>query len=155
MVSLEHIKQFFQSEHYAIVGVSAEKGKFGNFIFSKLSKKGFHLYPVHRTMKDFKGSTCYSDISSLPPEVDAVIINTPSESTPELVREAIEKGIRRIWLQQGSTSGKELFPNDIDDLLIITDECIIMYLDKPGFPHNLHAWIKGRQRNKEAMNAKD
>lgn len=125
----------------AIAGISRTPHKFGNAIFKELNKKGYTLYPVSQNLKEFEGINCFPDIQSLPAEVTALIICTKSDQSRLLVHEARVKGIRNIWLQQGAEdkANPETAASGSENL--ITNQCILMYMEPSHFMHRTHAFI--------------
>jgi len=87
MTTLNEVKEFLGQKHIAIAGISRKPQKFGNAIFKELSKKNYHLYPIHREMVNYEGMKCYPDVNALPPEVSALIICTQPAQTTGLVKQ--------------------------------------------------------------------
>ncbi len=141
MASLEQIEQFVAQRHIAVAGISGNPQKFGNAIFKELQKQGYHLYPISKHLTEFEGVKCFPDISSLPPEVTAIVINTKPEKTLILAREAGQKGIRHLWLQQGSTSPEMKEMLEKEGLYPITRECILMFASPAHFIHKAHRFV--------------
>ena len=141
MSEMESIRAFLNQKNIAVAGVSRKKSKFGNAIFKELSNKGYNLYPVNPNMQEYEGKRCYPDINSLPEEVTGIVINTRDEITQKLVADAGNKGIRHIWLQQGSLSKKSLEESWIYKENTISGHCILMFADPKGI-HGFHKWLK-------------
>jgi predicted CoA-binding protein len=142
MTTLESIQSFLSQEKVAVAGVSRKKQKFGNAIYNELAKKGFQVYPVNPHIDDFQGQKCYHAIADLPEDVSALVINTRNETTLQLVDEAKQKGIKNIWLQQGSIHRKELEKFDDKELNIVSSQCIFMHVPDAKGIHAFHRWIK-------------
>ena len=142
MVKLQSIQEFFNQKHLAIAGVSRKKGKFGNTIYSELSKRGYSLYPLHPVLDEYEGLKCYKNISSLPDEVTGLVISTKDDQTRKLVMEAGEKGIGHIWLQQGSASKETLKEAWMQKENIIAGHCILMFAEPVHGIHGFHRWLK-------------
>lgn len=140
-LNLTPIHEFYASRQMALVGISNVKSKFGNYIYKQFTKRGYTVYPVHTQITEYHGKQVYPSISALPEGIDSILINTKPESTRQLIEDALAKGIRKIWLQPGSNDDKTLEGLNQDGISIITGECCIMFLDKPGFPHNLHRYF--------------
>jgi uncharacterized protein len=138
---LDAIKAFMGQKHIAVVGVSAKSTKFGNSIFKELKSKGYHLYPVHPTLGQFEGVSCFQTISALPDEVTALIICTKPEKTSTLVKEAAEKNIRHVWLQQGAQNDKAVQYAQEHNLNLIHRECVLMFAEPAAFIHKFHRSI--------------
>jgi predicted CoA-binding protein len=92
-------------------------------------------------MNEIDGDKCYSSISSLPEELDSLIISVAPDKTISVVEEAKNAGMKKIWIQRGSQSleaVKFCRENDVD---VISGECILMFADPAMFIHRAHRWI--------------
>ncbi|MCF8370630.1 MAG: CoA-binding protein [Bacteroidales bacterium] len=142
MQSLHIITDFFENKELALVGVSATKRKFGNVLFKELKKKSFTVYPVHPTIKELEGQSCYSTIADLPDQLKAIVINTKPENTLKLLPEIKAKGIVNVWLQQGSENQACIDEAKKLGLNFTSKECLLMFLEPVGSIHKFHRGIK-------------
>ncbi len=141
MITKTLVEDFLNQKRIAIVGVSHNKRKFGNSIYSELKKKGYEIFPVNPQMNEIDGDKCYPSISSLPEELDSLIISVAPDKTMSVVEEAKNAGMRKIWIQRGSQSleaVKFCRENNID---VISGECILMFAEPAMFIHRAHRWI--------------
>jgi uncharacterized protein len=99
------IDNFKNQKHIAVAGVSRTKGKWGNALMKELDKVEITTYPVNPHADEIDGKKCYNDLKSLPAEVKSLIIATKPEATLQLVKDAIDAGIERVWLQKGVGKG--------------------------------------------------
>jgi predicted CoA-binding protein len=141
MVSLKQIEEFIASEPVAMVGVSRNPKKFGFTAFRELKEKGMNIIPVNPYASEIHQSKVYPDIKSLPDEVKSIIIMTKKSQTPGIIREAREKGIKHIWIQQMADSKEALNELQGTDINYITGQCILMFY-KPHSIHKFHAALK-------------
>lgn len=142
MSDLSNIRQFTSQQHIAVAGVSRNSGKFGNNAFRELKQKGYILYPVSPFLEEFEGIKCFKDIASLPEEVTALLISTKPDQTKILLADARAKGIRNIWMQQGSADKETIAETSNSGDNIITGECILMFAEPAHFFHRAHAFMK-------------
>jgi len=138
---LRQIEEFLGSEPIAMAGVSRNPKKFGFAAFRELKEKGMNIIPVNPHAEEIHGSKVYHDIKSLPDEVRALIVMTGKDQTAGVIREAREKGIRQIWVQQMAESKEALKELEGSGLNFITKECILMHY-KPHSIHKFHAAIR-------------
>jgi predicted CoA-binding protein len=141
MVTLKQIEEFIASEPIAMVGVSRNPKKFGFSAFRELKEKGMNIIPVNPHASEIHGAKVYPDIKSLPAEVKGLLVMTHKSSTAGIVREAKEKGIRQIWLQQMSESQEALKELEGTGINYISGQCILMYY-KPHSIHKFHGKLK-------------
>lgn len=141
MTTIQSISEFMAQKNIAVAGVSRKKQKFGNTIYKELEKKGYNLYPVNPQIEEYKGRKCYPDIAALPEEVNGIVINTKPEVTKKLLDEVLKKGIKHIWLQQGSADKETLEISKQSYANIISKQCVIMFADPAKGIHGFHKWI--------------
>jgi len=139
--SLSQIADFMKLRTFAIIGVSTKKKKFGNYILEHMLDKELHVLPIHRTAAEIDGIKCYPSVAELPVKPDAVILVVPPAESEKVVVELHEAVIKNVWMQQGAESNKAIVYCLQNDINVIAGQCILMFLDKPGFPHNVHKWV--------------
>ena len=122
---------------FAIAGVSRNKHKFGNTIFRELKKKNLDIVPVSPNMDNFEGDRCYPSVKDLPSDVEALVIVTKPEVSLSILKEAINKDIKNIFLQQGAHN-KEIFEYaESNGVNLICKHCILMFAGPTGI-HKFH-----------------
>jgi predicted CoA-binding protein len=141
MVTLKQINEFIASEPIAMVGVSRNPKKFGFTAFRELKEKGMNIIPVNPHADEIHGSKAYPDIKGLPADTKGLIVMTPKSQTAAVVRDAREKGIKQIWIQQMSESQEAVKELESTDINYITGQCILMYY-KPHSLHKFHGTLK-------------
>ena len=122
----------------ALVGVSRNPKKFGQSAFKELKEKGLDVIPVNPMADEILGVKAYRNVKSLPPEVKSVIIMTKKDQTASVVRDAREKGIKNIWIQQMADSREALKDLEGSNINYVTGECILMHYK----PHSIHKFHK-------------
>jgi predicted CoA-binding protein len=141
MTSLRQIEDFMSAEPVAIIGVSRDPKKFGQMAFKELKNKGLNVIPVNPLAEEILGVKAYPNIIALPPEVKGVVIMTKKDQTADVVREAMAKGLKNIWIQQAAESKEALKELQGSDINYITGECILMHY-KPHSVHKFHKTLK-------------
>jgi predicted CoA-binding protein len=141
MNTLKQINQFLESQPIALVGVSRNPKKFGYAAFKELKEKGMKIIPVNPETYEIMGEKSYRNITSLPADVRGIIVMTKKDKTAAVVREAVKKGIKEIWIQQMADSKEALNELRAADVNFITGECILMHY-KPHSIHKFHGNLK-------------
>lgn len=136
------IEAFFEGPAYAVVGVSANRRKFGNVVFRLMGEKQFAVYPVHPTLETVEGKRCYRTVADLPEDVKAVVTVVPPAVTEHVVQECLGRGIRHFWMQPGSESPTAVSAARKAGATVVQRECILMFLEPLESVHALHRWIK-------------
>jgi predicted CoA-binding protein len=140
-VTKQQIESFLQGKQLAIAGVSRSEKKFGHKVFTELMAKGHKVIPVNPNAEKIDGEPCYKTIGDLPPGVDSLLILTPKDQTDNILREAIQKGIKNIWVQQMSETEESLRIAEEYDKEIIFGKCIFMFAEPVGSIHRFHRAI--------------
>jgi predicted CoA-binding protein len=140
MSTLKQINEFLNSQPIALVGVSRNPKKFGYTAFRELKQKGMRIIPVNPAAGEIMGEKTYSNVKELPAEVQAIIILTRKDQAASVIRDAKDKGIKQIWLQQMADSKEALDELKGSDINYITGECILMHY-KPHSIHKFHRAI--------------
>lgn len=138
----EAIERFFASQAYAVVGVSADRRKFGNAVFRMMKEREFQVYPVHPTLQTVEGSRCFASVADLPDTVKSIVTVVPPAVTEEVIRQSAAKGIAGVWMQPGSESREAVDIARKHAMTVVQHECVLMFLEPVTSIHALHRWIK-------------
>ena len=135
------ISQFLAPKKMAIAGVSRNTKKFGYAIFNELRQKGFDICPVNPNADEIDGVKCYKSISELPAEFEKLFVVTPKNETDLILKQASEKGIKHIWVQQMSDSKETSRIAKENGIELIDKECIFMFAEPVTSVHKFHRLI--------------
>jgi len=141
MVSRQVIDDFLAQKTLALVGVSRNGSGFGHTIRKELSSKGYELLLVHPEADTVAGQPCARSLKDVAARVGGVVCVTPPASTTELVRQAADAGIRRVWMQQGAASPEAIAFCDQEGLAAVHGECILMFAEPSMWLHRVHRGI--------------
>lgn len=141
MTTLKKINEFLNSQPIALIGVSRNPKKFGYAAFKELKEKGMKIIPVNPEAAEIMGEKSYPNVKVLPSDVQGIIVLTKKDQTASVVRDAKEKGIKQIWIQQMAGSKEALDELKDSDINYITGECILMHFKPHGF-HKFHRSLK-------------
>ncbi len=89
------------SKTIAVVGLSDNPARDSHRVSSYLQSQGYRIVPVNPTIEEALGEKSYPDLTSVPEPIDLVDIFRRSELVPPVVDEAIEIGVKYIWMQDG------------------------------------------------------
>ena len=121
MTTLKQINEFLESQPIALVGVSRNPKKFGYSAFKELKEKGMKIIPVNPEATEIMGEKAYPSVKMLPPEVQSIIILTKKDQTASVIREAKEKGIKQIWIQQMADSKEAIWSLRIRESILLRE----------------------------------
>lgn len=88
-------------KNVAVVGASRDPSKPSHLVPKYLLDHGYNIVPVNPTALEIFGKKCYSSLSDISEQIDIVDIFRPSEAVLPVVRDAIAKSVRVIWMQEG------------------------------------------------------
>jgi len=119
---------FLRQKRFAVIGSFRNKEKFAYRIFVDLVKKGYEVFPVNPRLGEVEGRVCYKTISDIPGGVDVANIVTPPSVTEGILKECLQKSIKRAWLQPGAESPDVIqFCHD-NGIKVIHSVCVMMEL---------------------------
>jgi predicted CoA-binding protein len=94
-------EQLRNSKTIAVVGLSDNPERASYGVARYLQAQGYRIIPVNPMVSEVLGERSYPDLKSVPEPIDMVDIFRRSELVPPVVDEAIEVGVRYIWMQDG------------------------------------------------------
>lgn len=142
MTTRTSVDEFLAQETLALAGLSRSGKGFGNAVLRDLSGKGYEILPVHPEADEVAGVRCYRSLAELPKPVGGLVLVVPPPQTEILVTQALEAGIRRVWMQQGAESEAAIRYCRDNGIEAIHGECIMMFAEPRGL-HRAHRWLRG------------
>jgi uncharacterized protein len=137
----QNIQDFVKSKRVAVVGVSRKGNKFGNTIATELKGRGYEVSIVHPEAQEIGGERCYPGLAALKGKVEAVLICVPPVAAEQVVREAVDAGIQRIWLQQGAQSKEAVAAAKKSGVTPVEGKCVLMYAEPVQSFHRFHRFV--------------
>ena len=114
-----------ETKTIAMVGSSAHWIRPSYFAMKYLQKKGFRVIPVNprEAGNTILGETVYARLADIPDPVDLVDIFRNSEAAGEIADEAIEAGIKVVWMQLGVRNDAAAERVEAAGLTVIMNRC--------------------------------
>ena len=112
------------SKTIAIVGLSPKEDRPSFTVASYLKQHGYRIIPVNPAAAEILGEKSYPDVASIPDKVDVVDIFRRSEDVLPIVREAVKKGIKAVWMQEGIINEEAANHARDAGLLVVMDKCM-------------------------------
>lgn len=137
-VTKQLIDNFYREKKIAIAGVSRNPKKFGNQVLTELTKKGYEILPINPKASSIDNIKCFPDIESLPADAQSLLILTPKDQTDAVLRSALNKGIKNIWVQQMSETADTIKIAEEYQKEIIHHKCIFMFSEPVAGFHKFH-----------------
>ncbi len=108
----------------AIVGLSNRSTRPSYGVARYLQEHGYQIVPVNPYADQILGEQAYPDLSSIPFDVDIVDIFRRPQAVAPHVDEAIQKGVKLVWLQLGIRNDEAAQKAHEAELAIVQDRCI-------------------------------
>jgi predicted CoA-binding protein len=110
----------------AVIGISPKEDRPSYVVASYLKSKGYRIIPVRPDGEEILGEKVYHTLSEIPKEigVDVVDIFRRSEDVPPIVVEAIQRGARVVWMQEGVIHQEAAGKAEKAGLKVIMDRCM-------------------------------
>ena len=142
MTAQASIDGFLAQNTLAIAGVSRSGKRFGSAVLKDLTGKGYEVLLVHPEVEEIGGGRCFPSLAELPKEVGGLVLVVPPGQTEQLVRQAKNAGIKRVWMQQGAESAAAIRYCEENGIDAVHGECIMMFAQPTGV-HRFHRWLWG------------
>ena len=110
----------------AVVGISPKPDRPSYIVAAYLQAKGYRIIPVRPDREEILGEKVYHSLTDIPKEVeiDVVDIFRKSEDVPPIVEEAIQRGAKVIWMQEGITNPEACARAEKVGLKVVMDRCM-------------------------------
>jgi len=110
----------------AVVGISPKEERPSYAVASYLKSKGYRIIPVRPDGETLLGEKVYRSLLDIPKEVavDIVDIFRRSEEVPPVVEEAIRRGAKVVWMQEGVINPEAGSRAERAGLRAVMDRCI-------------------------------
>jgi predicted CoA-binding protein len=145
------IEDFLAQRHIAFVGVSRDTRQFANTIYRRLRRDGRILYPVNPAAagNPIEGDRSYGQLADVPNPVDGAIVMVSGERAATVVRQAVQRGIPRVWLYRGVGRGSvteeavQLCHDNGTD--VVEGACPLMFDEPVRGIHRIHRLMASRR----------
>ncbi|MEC9238420.1 MAG: CoA-binding protein, partial [Chloroflexota bacterium] len=92
-------EQLQNSKTIAVVGLSGDPDRISYRVTRYMQEQGYRIIPVNPMIEEVLGEKSYPDLQSVPDSIDMVNIFRRSELVAPVVEQAIEIGVKYIWMQ--------------------------------------------------------
>lgn len=141
-ISKQKIDHYLDCKSMAIVGASRNEKSFSAQVAKHLSKLGYNLWYVNPAFGPLEmEKQRIPSIAMLPASVNHLLVLTPKGATESVVEQAIDKGIKNVWIQQQSETPKALELAQQNNLNTVHHQCIFMFTQPEGV-HKFHHRVK-------------
>jgi predicted CoA-binding protein len=136
---------FLAGRRLVVAGVSRDPRQPANAIYRRLVASGYDVAAVNPRAARVEGAPCYPDLASVPGDVDGIVVATPPTAALDLVRQAADRGVPRVWFHRslgaGSVSPDAVRECERRDLACIVGGCPLMYCEPVDPFHRCLRWL--------------
>lgn len=141
-ITQQQINRFIAGKTIAIVGASRNEKSFSADVAKHLKELNYKLWFVNPNYEtDEPQNSKVQSISKLPKEVKHLLVLTPAIETESVVKQAIEKEMDNIWIQQKSETTAAIELAQSNKVNLIHHQCIFMFTTPTGI-HKFHYTMK-------------
>ncbi|HJY31768.1 MAG TPA: CoA-binding protein [Actinomycetota bacterium] len=110
----------------AVVGLSSNPDRPSYEVAEFLQDKGYRIVPINPNETEVLGERAYASLSEVPEEIaiDVVDVFRRAEQTPEVAAQAVARGARVLWLQEGIANDDARRIGEDAGLTVIMGVCI-------------------------------
>jgi predicted CoA-binding protein len=143
----ELITDFLRCRRIAVAGVSRGADSAANPVFRKLRDSGYEVFAVNPNASEVEGARCFPTLQSVPGELDGVVVATHPDVSVDVVRQAIDRKIPRVWFHRsfgrGSVSDTAVRECASAGVRCIVGGCPLMYCEPVDVAHRCMRWWLG------------
>ena len=142
LISFQNIDRFLNCKVIAVAGASRKEKTFSASVVEHLRNKGYTVLSLNPNyVKNNSNPNEFRSVSELPLEVKNLLILTNPVQTLSVVKSAIERGIKDIWIQQKSETPEVIALCSEHKVNLIYNHCIFMFTQPEGM-HKFHYKLK-------------
>ena len=116
-----------ETRNVAVVGLSPKESRPSFRVASYLKAVGYRIVPIRPGVHAVLGEKAYPSLTDIPPEIEIDVVDIfrrPEEVLP-IVEEAIKRGAKTIWMQEGIIN-KEAAQKAIGaGMKVVMDRCML------------------------------
>ena len=121
-------QEMLDKKTWAVVGVSAKKGKWGNKIYNILKDNNYKVYGVSPNYDEIEGDKSYGSLEDIGEKVDVVNMVISPKISLNTLEEAKNLGIEYIFFQPGTYNDEVVAKAEELGLKYLTGDCIYAIL---------------------------
>ncbi len=123
----EEVKKILSNfKTVAVVGISPKEDRASHIVASYLKSKGYHIIPVRPDGEEILGEKVYHSLADIPKEIEVEVVDIfrKSEDVPPIVDEAIRRGTKVVWMQEGVIHKEAGEKAEKAGLKVVMDHCM-------------------------------
>jgi hypothetical protein len=122
------VKQILEgSRTIAVVGLSPKEDRPSYGVASYLKAQGYRIVPVNPGVAEVLGEKAYPSLDRVPPDIRIDVVDVfrrPEEALP-IAEQAVERGARVLWLQEGIVNDEAAETARRGGLRVVMNRCML------------------------------
>ena len=116
----------------AVIGISSRPERPSHHVAEYLKNAGYRIFPVNPALTEVLGEKCWPSLESIPEPIDLVDVFRRSEDVLPIAEEALRKGVRYFWMQEGVVNEAAKALLEANDVGVVMDRCMLKELSARG-----------------------
>ena len=112
------------AKNIAVVGLSPDESKPSNEVAKFLIERGFNVFPIYPKFDEILGRKVYRNLTQIDEDIDIAVMFRKGEFANELVKDAVKKGVKTLWLQLDITNDAAGAIARENGINFVQDKCI-------------------------------
>jgi predicted CoA-binding protein len=125
MNDVELTKLLREAKTIAVIGLSSNPVRPSFGVSRFLQRQGYRIIPVNPNETEVLGERSYASVKDISEPIDIINIFRRPTRVPEVIDEAITKGARCIWMQEGIVNHEAARKAEEAGMPIVMDRCIL------------------------------
>lgn len=125
MNDTELAKLLRETKTIAVVGLSSNPMRPSFGVSRFLQRQGYRIIPVNPNETEVLGERAYPSVKEVPEKVDIINIFRRPARVPEVIDDALAKGARCIWMQEGVVNHEAARKAEEAGMSVVMDRCIL------------------------------
>jgi hypothetical protein len=115
-----------EAETIAVVGLSSRPDRDSYDVAEFLQDRGYRIVPINPKETGVLGEPAYPSLVEVPDDVriDVVDVFRRAEDTPLIAEQAVARGAKMLWLQDGIVSEEARRIAEDAGMTVVMDDCI-------------------------------
>lgn len=109
----------------AVVGCSPDPSRASHRVAAYLADAGFDMIPVNPGHPSILGRPCYPSLNAIAGDIDIVDIFRRPDAVPEIVEDAVKKGAKAVWMQEGIVHNEAAERARRAGLIVVMNKCLL------------------------------
>ncbi|MDI6655416.1 MAG: CoA-binding protein [Candidatus Hydrothermarchaeota archaeon] len=122
---MSEIEEILKMKKIAVIGLSKDQSTPSHYVPKYMKEKGYKIIPVNPTAEEILCERCCKSLSEVQESIDVVNIFRPSNEVLQIVKEAIAKKAKAVWMQEGIKNEEAAREARKHGLLVVMDRCMM------------------------------